>query len=132
MDQTVLVIPDIDSARRALKVLDDAKLEQIVALLVVLPEYGDWRLILSSPSLDQTYPLRAHDTVAEILRGEFVYTLPPVMILPTEDLFIRELRKALGGRLNVSNRILVSLQGLTIGNRYITAGYLLRFPGVMD
>lgn len=131
MDQATLVAPDIESALSALHALDGAGLQSIVALLVVLPEYEDWRLILSSPSLDQAHPLVAHDTVSEVLRGDFVYTLPPIMILPVADPFFAELRKAIGERINVSSRLRVSLQGLTIGNRYITAGYLLRFPGVM-
>ena len=131
MDQATLVVPDIESARSALHALDLAGMESIVALLVVLPEYEDWRLMLSSPSLDQAHPLVAHDTVSEILRGEFVYTLPPIMILPVDDPFFTELRKAIGGRINVSSHLRVSLEGLTIGKRYITAGYLLRLPGGM-
>jgi hypothetical protein len=131
MDQATLVVPDIESARAALHALDIAGIESIVALLVVLPEYEDWRLMLSSPSLDQDRPLIAHDRVSEVLRGEFVYTLPPIMILPVADPFFNDLRKAIGGRINAGTRLRVSLEGLTIGNRYIVAGYLLRFPGVM-
>jgi hypothetical protein len=121
MDQATLVSPDIEIGFDALESLDAAGVQRIVALLAVLPEYGDWRLILSSPSLDQDHLLKAHQQVAKILRGRFVERLPMVMILPTKDPFIRELRKRFGKAEDVTG---MRLGGQTIGNRFIDDAYV--------
>jgi hypothetical protein len=123
MDQATLVGPDIDTGRDALKILDEAKIKPVVALLAVLPEYGDWRLILSAPSLDQKHLLRAHEKVAEALHGQFPYRLPLIMILPTKDPFIRDLRKIFGKAKTVEG---MRLGGQTIGNRFVDAAYVYR------
>jgi HEPN domain-containing protein len=60
MDQAALVSPDLEAGGKVLAVLEEAQIKVPVAALVVCPEYGDWRLVLSSPSLDQTHLLRAH------------------------------------------------------------------------
>lgn len=126
MDQATLVGPDIDVGRDALAALDAAGIKPIVALLAVLPEYGDWRLILSSPSLDQTHLLKAHEQVAAILRGNFVYRLPVIMILPTKDPFVRELRRIFRNNIKVAPQTLVRLGGQKIGNRFIENAYVYR------
>jgi hypothetical protein len=123
MDQATLVGPDIDVGREVLAALDEAGIKNIVALLAVLPEYGDWRLILSSPSLDQTHLLRAHEKVSVILGGRFVYRLPVIMILPTKDPFIRELRRIFGKTKDVTG---MRLGGQMIGNRFIDNAYVYR------
>lgn len=134
MDQATLVGPDLSAGQEALAVLEAAGIKQIVALFAVLPEYEDWRLILSSPSLDQTHLLKAHDKVAEILQGQFVYTLPIIMILPTKDPFIRDLRKSLG---NVGAGSFIQrgrpiwFGGQTLGKRYVTDAFIISFPGVI-
>ena len=120
MDQATLVGPDVDAGREALTALDAAQIKVIVAALIVFPEYGDWRLVLSSPSLDQTHLLKAHDKVAAILHGRFVYTLPTIMILPTKDPFIRELRRIFGKSRNVLG---MRLGGQTIGKRFVSDAY---------
>jgi hypothetical protein len=123
MDQATLVGPDIDTGRNALEILDAAKIKPVVALLAVLPEYGDWRLVLSAPSLDQKHLLRAHEKVAEALHGQFPYRLPVVMILPTKDPFIREMRRLFGKAKDVTG---MRLGGQKIGNRFIDAAYVYR------
>jgi hypothetical protein len=123
MDQATLVGPDIDIGRDALAALDAAGIKPTVALLAVLPEYGDWRLILSAPSLDQSHLLKAHEKVASVLRGDIVFRLPIVMILPTKDPFIRELRKIFGNAKSVTG---MRLGGQTIGNRFIDNAYVYR------
>jgi hypothetical protein len=123
MDQATLVSPDIEIGEEALRALDEAGIKQIVAVLAVLPEYGDWRLILSSPSLDQVHLLKAHEQIAEILRGHFVYRLPIIMVLPTRDPFIKELRRLFGQTKNVMG---MRLGGQMIGNRFIDNAYVYR------
>ncbi len=123
MDQATLVGPDIEIGREALAALDAAGIKPNVAMLAVLPEYGDWRLILSSPSLDQAHLLKAHEQVASVLRGQFVYRLPVIMILPSKDPFIRELRRAFGKASDVSG---MRLGGQMIGNRFLDSAYVYR------
>ncbi len=132
MDQATLVGPDIRAAHEAVAALRKANIEKIVALLAIFPEYGDWRLVLSSPSLDQTHPLKAQDTVAEILAGRFVYSLPMVMVLPTKDPFMKDLQRFFRGIFPKLAKVngQIRLGGQTIGNRFIEDAYLLEFPGL--
>jgi hypothetical protein len=123
MDQATLVNPDVMAGSQALTALDAAQIKQIVALLVVFPEYGDWRLLISSPSLDQTHQLKAYEQVTEALQGRFIYTLPTLMVLPTKDPFIRELRKIFGKAKDVTG---MRLGGQRIGNRFVSDAYVYR------
>jgi hypothetical protein len=90
---------------------------------MVSSDYDDWRLVLSSPSLDQTHLLKAYEKVAVILRDRFSMMLPPILILPTKDPFIRELRKIFGKAKDVNG---MRLGGQTIGNRFIDNAYVYR------
>ncbi|HEU5341541.1 hypothetical protein [Edaphobacter sp.] len=130
MDQTTLVSPDVTAGREALAALDAAHIKQIVALFMLSPEYGDWRFVLSSPSLDQTRQLKAYEQVTEALHGRFIYTLPTIMVLPTKDPFIRELRRIFSTNIKVGPKTVVRLGGQTIGNRFISDAYVIRMPGV--
>lgn len=123
MDQATLVGPDLSSGREIVSVLDAAQIKQITALFVSLPEYSDWRLVLSSPSLDQDNSLKAGEKVHKILHGKFEYPLPPIMILPTKDPFVRELRKIFSKAKSVEG---MRLGGQTIGNRFIDNAYVYR------
>ncbi|MEO6802625.1 MAG: hypothetical protein ABI197_05185 [Granulicella sp.] len=123
MDQATLVNPDVNAGLEALAALDAAQIRPLVALLMVSAEYDDWRLVLSSPALDQTHPLRAYEKVAATLRDHFIYTLPPILILPTKDLFIQGLRKIFAKAKDVNG---MRLGGQTIGNRFISNAYVYR------
>lgn len=123
MDQATLVSPDIGIGRDALAALDAAGVRCTVALLAVFPEYGDWRLVLTSPALDQEHLLKAHEQVHAILRGNLAYRLPVIMILPTKDPFIRELRRIFGKTKSVEG---MRLGGQMIGNRFLDNAYVYR------
>ncbi len=123
MDQATLVNPDVNAGTKALTVLDAAGIKQIVALLAVFPEYEDWRMVISSPSLDQTRQLKAYEQVTEALQGRFIYTLPTIMVLPTKDPFIRELRSLFGRAKEVTG---MRLGGQRIGNRFLSDAYVYR------
>jgi hypothetical protein len=123
MDQATLVNPNVNAGRDALAALDAAHIKPVVALLMVSSEYEDWRLTLASPALDQRHPLKAYEQVTEILRGPFVSTLPPLLILPMRDPFIRELRRLFGKTKEVEG---LRLGGQTIGNRFIANAYVYR------
>jgi hypothetical protein len=123
MDQATLVNLDVNTGGDVLKVLDAAKIKVAVALLMASPDYSDWRLVLSSPSLDQSHPLKAYEKVAETLHERFAQMLPPILILPTKDHFIRELRRIFGKSKDVTG---MRLGGQTIGNRFISDAYVYR------
>jgi hypothetical protein len=121
MDQATLVNLDVDAGTKVLKALGDAKHKVAVALWMESSDYSDWRLVLSSPTFDQTHPLKAYQQVAEALHGRFAHMRPPILILPTKDPFIRELRKLFGKTKDVQG---MRLGGQMIGNRFIDDAYL--------
>jgi len=123
MDQATLVGPDITAGSEALAALEDAGIKRLTALFILQPEYEDWRLVLSSPSLDMEHQLKAYEKVARILGGRFVYRLPPMLVLPTKDPFIRDLRRIFGKTKDVTG---MRLGGQTIGNRFVTNAYVYR------
>jgi hypothetical protein len=123
MDQATLVNFDVDAGARVLGALDEAQIKVVVALLMVSSDYDDWRLVLSSPSLDQTHLLKAYEKVAEILQTQFSQLLPPILILPTKDPFVKELRRLFGKASNVNG---MRLGGQTIGNRFVANAYVYR------
>lgn len=123
MDQATLVNPDVTVGSSILATLDAAGFKQIVALLAVFPEYGDWRMVISSPSLEQVRQLRAYQQVTEALQGRFTYTQLTIMVLPTKDPFIRELRSLFGKTKDVTG---VRLGGQRIGNRFVSDAYVYR------
>lgn len=134
MDQATLVGPDLSAGREIVSVLEGAQIKEITALFALFPEYSDWRLVLSSPSLDQNHTLKAGIKVHEILHRKFNYSLPLLMILPTKDSFIRDLRKSLG---NVRDGCFIRrggqiyVGGQTFGKRYVTDAFIISFPGVI-
>lgn len=123
MDQATLVSPDIDTGSKVISVLEDADFKNLSALLAVFPEYGDWKLVLSSPSLDQNDRLKAYEQVFNALQGRFQYTLPEIMILPTKDPFIKELKRVFGKARDVTG---MRLGGQKIGNRFLDNAYVYR------
>jgi hypothetical protein len=123
VDQATLVNLDVNAGLKVLDALDDAQIKVAVALWMVSSDYDDWRLVISSPSLDQTHPLKAYERVAEALHGRFVSMRPPILILPTKDSFVRELRRIFGKAEDVTG---MRLGGQTIGNRFISDAYVYR------
>jgi hypothetical protein len=123
MDQATLVSLDVDAGLKILEVLDESQIKVSVALTMVSSDYDDWRFVLSSPSLDQTHMLKAYQKVAEILQGRLTQLLPPMLILPVKDPFIRQLRKIFGKAEDVSG---MRLGGQTIGNRFVLDAYVYR------
>lgn len=123
MDQATLVNLDVNAGLKVLDALDAAQIKIAVALWMVSSDYDDWRLVLSSPSLDQTHLLKAYQKVAEALHGRDAHMRPPILILPTKDPFIRELRKIFSRTSDVMG---MRLGGQTIGNRFISDAYVYR------
>ena len=125
MAQTLLVGPEIETGRRILRALDDAKLKISIAMWAVLAEYGNWRLVLSSSRLDAEGPLEAYGAVYEVLdkAGFTVRETEPLMILRMKDKFTRELRQAFAKAASVEG---MRLGGQTFGDRHIEDAYVYR------
>jgi hypothetical protein len=123
MDQATLVNLDVNAGLKVLEALDDAQIKVAVALWMITSDYDDWRLVLCLPSLNQNHLLQVYQKVADVARGRFVQMLPPILILPTKDPFIRELRRIFGKAKDVTG---LRLGGQTIGDRYISDAYVYR------
>ena len=133
IDQSLQVVPDLRVGRKIVSILKDSQIEQIIAIFAFFPEYSDWRLVLSSPSLDQNHSLKAGIRVHEILHGKFD-NLPLLMVLPTKDSLIRDLRKSLGNPRagsSITRPVYMQLGGHTFGKRYVLDAFIISFPGLI-
>jgi hypothetical protein len=124
MDQATLVNLDIERGSELLEALDRARLKVAVALWVYLPEYEDWRLVVSARRFDSLDPREAYRLLNDSLAaaGFTPEKTPPVMILSMADPFIRKLRQ-LGKTKSVEG---LRLGGQTIGDRFIQDAYVYR------
>jgi len=125
MDKAALVGLEVDKGSRILQILDHAGLNVSVALWVFLPEYEDWRLVLSSRELDAAglkgaYTL-FHDTLDAA--GFTLEETPTVGIFRVNDPFIRALRKTFGKTKSVEG---MRLGGQNFGDRFIEDAYVYR------
>lgn len=118
MDKAALVTAEFAVGSKLLEALDNSDLAISVALWVNLPEYEDWRLVLSSRRLDTVNPLGAYRLVREALeRAEFpLEHTPPLLILRMTDPFIKALRQIFGKARSVEG---MRLGGQMIGDRFV-------------
>jgi hypothetical protein len=125
MDKAALVSVDLERGREVIEALERTSVKVSIAIWVYLPEYEDWRLIVSSRQFDElgtrdAYRLLHRSLSAAGLRLE---ETPPVMILPMADLFIRELRRIFGKAKSVEG---MRLGGQMIGDRFVEDAYAYR------
>jgi hypothetical protein len=125
MGKTALVGFDVEKGSRILKILDDAGLHVKVALWAVLPEYEDWRLVLSSRKFDEAGLREAYGLLHKALdAADFpLEQTPTVVILRISDPFIKELRKSFGKTKSVEG---MRPGGQMIGDRFIDDAYAYR------
>lgn len=125
MDKAALVSVDLEKGLRILKILDDARLSVNVALWGVLADYEDWRLILSSRKFDVEDLREAYGLLHDALdaAGFTLEETPPVVILRSDDPFVKALRKIFGKAKSVEG---MRLGGQTIGNRFLDDAYVYR------
>jgi hypothetical protein len=125
MDKTALVNPDIDRGREVLEALD-RRYTVAVALWAILPEYEDWRVVISVREFDSLRdPLKAYGQLIDVLNaaGMSPEKKPPILILPLKDPFIKELRRLFGKAKSVEG---MRLGGQMIGDRFIEDAYAYR------
>jgi len=108
-----------------LEALDRAKLKVSVALWMHLPEYEDWRLVVSARRLDSLGPLEAYGLLNDALdaAGFTPEKTPPILILPMADPSIKALRRLFGKTKSVEG---MRLGGQMIGDRFIEDAYVYR------
>ncbi len=123
MDQATLVTPDIATGGQIIDVLDAAGIKVAVALFMLPAASEDWRLVLSSPALDQTETGKPYLQFVNAVGGKFHYTLPVIEILTMDDEFVREMRRLFGIARDVAG---MRLGGHTLGGRYIEDAYVYR------
>lgn len=123
MAAAALVSLELESGSRAISILEDAGIVLKVAVWMATPEFEEGRVVLASPSLDQSQPLRAYETVAKILHGKFTQAAPPILILRMRDPFVQKLRQLFEKTTTVEG---MRLGGQTIGNRFVLDAYVYR------
>lgn len=125
MDQTTLVTTDIAIGSKVLELLDRSNAQISLAMWLRLPEYDDWRLALSSKSLDGEEPARAYGRVHEVLdkAGISFQQTPTLMILKMSDPFLRALRKTFRKTKTVEG---MRLGGQMIGGRFVDDAIVYR------
>ena len=125
MDKAALVTVDLAKGTAWLKALDDFGLGISVAMWVYLPEYEDWRFVLSARRLDAVRLPKAYGLVHDAFdRAGFpLERTPTLLILPMKDPFIRELRRTYGKAKTVEGR---RIGGQMIGDRFVEDGFVYR------
>jgi hypothetical protein len=125
MDKAALVSVDLERGSEIVNALEHAALRISVAVWVYLAEYEDWRLVISARRFDELEPRSAyrllhHLTAAAGLTPE---KMPPVMILPMSDPFVRHLRRIFKKTTSVEG---MRLGGQVIGDRFVEDAYVYR------
>jgi len=125
MEKTALVNIEIERGAELLYILDRAGLQLNVALWVILPEYEDWRLVLTARQFDKIATRAAYKLVHEALdtAGFGVEKTPPIMIMPMSNPFIKALRRTFGKARSVDG---MRFGGQMIGDRFIEDAYAYR------
>ena len=125
MDKAALVSIDIQKGSEILEAIDHAGLKLKVALFADLAEYEDWRLIVAGPSFDELRIREAYGLLHSALdsAGFDAGRLPPILILPMSDPFIKQLRRIFGKTKSVEG---MRLGGQLFGDRFIRDAYVYR------
>jgi hypothetical protein len=125
MGKTSLVGYDMETGSKILQILDDAGLQVKVALWAILPEYEEWRLVLSSRKFDVAGIRNAFGLLHEALdaAGFPVELTPSIVILRGTDTLVRDLRKDYA-KSNVIPGTHVG--GRMLGDRFVEDAYAYR------
>jgi hypothetical protein len=125
MDKAALVTIDLAKGTEWLKALDDSDLGVSVAMWVYLPEYENWRFVLSSRRLDAVRLPKAYGMVHDAFdrAGFSLERTPSLLILPMKDPSIRELRRTYGKARAVEGR---RIGGQMIGDRFLEDALVYR------
>jgi len=125
MDKAAMVSIDVSQGSEVLDALERAHVKVSVALWMFMSEYEDWRLVVSSRQFDSADPRKAYALIHESLSSaEFpAKKTPAIIVLPTSDPFVRELRRIFGRTRSVNG---MRLGGQMIGDRFVQDAYVYR------
>jgi hypothetical protein len=125
MDKTAMVGFELGQGAEVVETLERANVKLNLAVWVVLSEYEDWRLVISSSHFDTPDPRDGYGRLFNLLRGAKIaaHRTPEIMILPTSDPFVRGLRRMFGKTKNVEG---MRLGGQRFGDRFIQDAYVYR------
>ena len=120
-----MVSMDVSQGSELLETLERANAKVSVALWVFLAEFEDWRLVISSRQFDTPDPRDAYRRLHDALSaaGVAARKTPPIIILPTNDPFVRNLRRIFGKAKSVEG---MRLGGQIIGDRFVEDAYVYR------
>ena len=125
MDKASMVSIDVSQGSEILAALERNQVKVSVALWMFLSEFEDWRLVLSSRQFDTPDPRDAYRLLHDSLSNDEGASkkTPAILILPTNDPFIRELRRTFGKTKSVEG---MRLGGQMIGDRFVQDAYVYR------
>lgn len=125
MDQTAMVSINVSQGSEIVEALELAHVKVSVALWMFLSEFEDWRLVVSSRQFDTADPRDAYRLLhASLLEAKIASKkTPAIIILPTSDPFIRELRRIFGKTKSADG---MRLGGQMIGDRFVQDAYVYR------
>lgn len=125
MDQAAMVSIDVSQGSEILDALERAEVKVSVALWMFLSEFEDWRMVISARQFDTADPRDAYRLLHDSLSRADVALkkTPAIIILPTGDPFIRELRRIFGKTKSVNG---MRLGGQLIGDRFVENAYVYR------
>jgi len=119
MDQAILVNFDIQKGQRVVDALDRAGYPPDVAMLALLPQYENTRLVLSGSKINGLEELIDHLRGAGILGGE----RPAIFLRDPGDPFIKELREKYAGK---EENLGHHLGSQYFGKQYVDEAYVYR------
>lgn len=125
MDQAAMVSIDVEQGAEILEALERSQVKVSVALWMFLSEFEDWRFVVASRQFDTADPRDAYRLLHDSLASAEVAArkTPSILILPTNDPFIRALRRMFGKTKSVEG---MRLGGQMIGDRFVQDAYAYR------
>jgi hypothetical protein len=125
MDKAAMVSIEVSQGSEILEALERAHVKVSVALWMFLSEFEEWRMVISSRQFDTADPRDAYRLLHDSLSRSEVTSkkTPAIIILPTSDPFVRELRRIFGKTKSVEG---MRLGGQTIGDRFVQDAFVYR------
>ena len=119
MDQAALVSFDIEKTKRVIDALDGAGHPPEVALWALLPQYDEWRFVLSSSHIHGYEEMVTQLRSAGVMPG----SRPTNSLREISDAFIAELREKYAG---LNPEIGYRISSLYFGKQYVDEAYVYR------
>jgi hypothetical protein len=99
VDKASLVVELIEDGKRLIEALDAAKFDVKAAMWFYLPDTDEWRLIIASPFVDNSGPMKAYEFIQkemEKLSPALGIKLRNIAVVSPQDRLISLMRLAIG------------------------------------